>query len=495
MNIIPTLNEKCKGAMISFAIGDALGWPNERRTTNVAYNKNYLSQFKEWKKKAGGRYWSHNENILAGEYSDDTQIMLAIARSLLSGFKWDEYFVKYELPFWRSYERGGGSAVLRAASQWEHNIEPWRDKGKEQYYFAGGNGVAMRIIPHVIINQTKNNFDIIAEEIVKDAILTHGHPRAILGALCYAYALYYCFKKTTTLQYGELVVELIENNEIWSGFPKYIKQEWLIAANDFYEYKQVWNDVSNHIIESLKKIKTSVDLGVLDVEIETLMALGCFDKNINGAGDIAAVASIYFASKYANNPTLGIKQAANAFGADTDTIAAMTGGLLGSLNGLDWIPYEWQIVQDYNCIELMAEYLVSENGSKILKDYIANKKQEDTWIRLPIGKAKYVKEENIPCGKTGQVLITKYLTVLGQSIYLKEYHKEKNKKQVNRNEILKINRTKLKQIILDDASCDISLLLLIKILELKQEGNSIIEIANGLQLNVELINKLLNIVS
>ena len=50
----------------------------------------------------------------------------------------------------------------------------------------------------------------------------------------------------------------------------------------------------------------------------------------------------------------------------------------------------------------MAEYLVSENGSKILKDYIANKKQEDTWIRLPIGKAKYVKEENIPCGKTGQ---------------------------------------------------------------------------------------------
>ncbi|MGN0813400.1 MAG: hypothetical protein ACI4MQ_07830 [Candidatus Coproplasma sp.] len=37
-------------------------------------------------------------------------------------------------------------------------------------------------------------------------------------------------------------------------------------------------------------------------------------------------------SKYANNPALGIKQAANLFGADTDTIAAMTGGLMGKLS-------------------------------------------------------------------------------------------------------------------------------------------------------------------
>ena len=88
MNIIPILNEKSKGALVSFAVGDALGWPNERRAMSSSYNKNYISNFKEWQKKSGGRYWWHNEIIMPGEYSDDTQLTLAIARSLLSGQKW-----------------------------------------------------------------------------------------------------------------------------------------------------------------------------------------------------------------------------------------------------------------------------------------------------------------------------------------------------------------------------------------------------------------------
>lgn len=33
---IPTQMEKCKGAMLATAIGDALGWPNEPRAKNRA---------------------------------------------------------------------------------------------------------------------------------------------------------------------------------------------------------------------------------------------------------------------------------------------------------------------------------------------------------------------------------------------------------------------------------------------------------------------------
>ena len=195
MNAIPDKKEKGKGAVIAFAIGDALGWPNERRSAALPYNKNYISNFKKWNRRSGGRYWSHSETILPGEYSDDTQLMLSISRSLLSGSDWAEYFTKHELTFWRQYERGGGSAVLRAADQWSKGKKPWEDKENRAYYYAGGNGSAMRILPHVIKGAGLSDFKIIYDEIVKDSMLTHGHPRAILGALCYAYAVYYLLLK------------------------------------------------------------------------------------------------------------------------------------------------------------------------------------------------------------------------------------------------------------------------------------------------------------
>lgn len=38
---IPTQIEKCKGAMLATAIGDALGWPNEPRSKQSKKNKSH----------------------------------------------------------------------------------------------------------------------------------------------------------------------------------------------------------------------------------------------------------------------------------------------------------------------------------------------------------------------------------------------------------------------------------------------------------------------
>ena len=196
-------------------------------------------------------------------------------------------------------------------------------------------------------------------------------------------------------------------------------------------------------------IGKAVQLGMLDSDEDTLSNIGCFDGKVSGAGDIAAISAIYLASKYANNPKLGIKQAANLFGADTDTIAAMTGGILGSLCGIDWLPYEWRTVQDYFCLELIAECLLVENGTTVLKDYIATQKQDEMLIRLPIGKAKFISENIVTCGKTGQVKITKYLTVLGQSIYVKDYKRILDK-NFEENGFCKLNISKLRNLFLDN---------------------------------------------
>jgi len=491
MNAIPSLTEKSAGAIISFAIGDALGWPNEFRSENTSYNKNYISQFKEWKKRAGGRYWSHTEIIAPGEYSDDTQLMLSVARSLLSGKNWNEYFKTYELPFWKKYERGGGSAVLRAASLWDKKIAPWRDKEKMKYFYAGGNGAAMRILPHVIFNLSTDGFKNIYNDVVENAITTHGHPRAVIGALCYAYALYYSLKKDKTLSYGELISEVLINHEEWGRFPENLDTEWLDFANKFYNYEKEWYNSLEINLENLKTIKEAVLLGLLDTETETLKSIQAFNKKVNGAGDIAAVSAIYFASKYANNPALGIKQAANSFGMDTDTIAAMTGGLLGALCGVDWIPYDWKIVQDYDALQLISECLSSSNGQKILQEHISNVNAEYEWIRLSIGKARKESEMVIQCGKTGEVFIEKYITALGQTLYIKAYSRTETSAKKSGTETIKINDTKLKSTIIEDTNCNISLLTLLDIHDLKNQGKSVHEISKTLNIDEEIVKKIL----
>lgn len=178
-------------------------------------------QFHPWIRKSGGRYYPYDEEIKAGEYSDDTQLILATARSLLAeGKQWVKHFTFVELPFWTLYERGGGGATKRAAEAWLAGKEPWSGALKpmdiKKYFDAGGNGVAMRILPHVVYQSAQREFSIIAREVVVNGICTHGHPRALVGALAYAYALWLAFREQSTLKYGELLLSSID---VWSMLP------------------------------------------------------------------------------------------------------------------------------------------------------------------------------------------------------------------------------------------------------------------------------------
>jgi len=424
MNGIPCIEEKCAGALVASAIGDALGWPNEFNSKNTKkHAKPLLTNFAEWQRRTGGQYWSHVETIRAGEYSDDTQLILAVARSLLSGKQWDTHFAEVELPFWQQYERGGGGAVKRAAAIWGKKKQPWFGIESNRYFEAGGNGAAMRILPHVIAGVRENGFDAVAENIIKNTLITHGHPRAIVGAVLYGYALFILLKKDSTLSFGELVNTILDDMLVWSKFPSCFLDEWLVTANTNADYKQVWATTVKNTQDNLEVVLQAIHKGAIDIEFETLTVLGCFNKSVNGAGDIAAVSAIYLASRYANNPALGIKSAAGAIGSDTDTIASMAGGLLGAICGLEWISAEWKLVQDYECLIRFASFLLSENGSEIVRDFAAGYKKDENivWERLAIGKCREIEKRKLAAGKTGSVEISTYMTSLGQTIYVKKY--------------------------------------------------------------------------
>lgn len=420
---IPTQTEKCKGAMLATAIGDALGWPNEPRSKNRIKKPKVVDHFVEWTRSSRNPRW-HDEKILPGEYSDDTQMTLSVARSIIAG-DWEKFFAERELPFWLNYERGGGSALLKAAKSCNENkVQLWQTNFTQGYFKAGGNGATMRILPHVIAAAKTHDITALMLNVVKDTLITHGHPRAFLGATCYAYALDYLLKKETVLEYGELVSAVIEGQKDW-GAPLNtdVFGDWLNIAHQHCEYDffTEYENTRTHMVRQLEFIKASLKKGLILDDTKVLTDLECFGK-VNGAGDVAALAAIYLASRYANNPALGIKVPAFSFGADTDTIASITGGLVGMLSGTNWIPTEWKAVQDYDCLIQITELLLANNKRESTKAEVAEAKaQNNSWVTTQIGKMRFVDSKSVPNGKNGFVIIKKWQTLLGQTLYTKVF--------------------------------------------------------------------------
>lgn len=433
--------DKCLGAFLSTAIGDALGWPNEFNSKNLSSKDKVFHEFEAWQRKSGGQYSPYTEQIGKGEYSDDTQLTLAVARSIIVG-EWESFFATKELPYWLVYERGGGRALKDSARAYKNKKEPWNSDAK-RYFNAGGNGAVMRILPHVIASDTDDINDVI-NDVIKNSIITHGHPRAILGSTCYAYALFVLLNLNEPLGYGELVDRVLLGKDYWGSFnPNTFNSEWLTLANKHSSstYKKLWDDTVKDMCIQLEYIKGAVNKGIMVKDTQVLKDLGCFGKE-NGAGDIAILASIYLASKYSVNPIMAIKAGACTKGIDSDTIASITGGLVGMLNGCLWIEEKWLEVQDRECFEKIVSILLSKdrkNSSKKLSSGINS--AENQLISTPIGKLVYIDSDVVPCGQKKETQIVKAKTSLGQTLYLKTI-RFKDNSSIAQKDSIKENKTK-----------------------------------------------------
>lgn len=505
--VIPNRIEKCKGALVATAIGDALGWPNEPRAKNKSKKQEVSDNFVGWVRTSRSPRW-HDEKIMPGEYSDDTQLTLSVARSLITE-NWEKFFAEQELPFWLQYERGGGSAILKAAKLYRDTVLPWKSKYASDYFDAGGNGSVMRILPHVIVSAENKDINNLMLDIFKNTLITHGHPRAFLGASCYAYALNYLLNKNDVLEYGELISALLDNKNVWGNFVKRAEfPEWFDSVNKNcrYEFEQEWNTTCIRMIKHLENIYDSLKKGLIVDDEKVFRDLGCFGKE-NGAGDITILAALYLASKYANNPELGIKVPAFMTGCDTDTIASVTGGLLGMLNGMHWIPLKWRSVQDYECLKHIAELLLADNRKKAAKDEFAevytNSKE---WYTTPIGKLRPIDTQKVNSGKYGIVKIKKWKSVLGQTLYIKSFEQYDEQKYTNlEQDDSNIDKVKLqKKLILSNKDiyellnnpsfkCSITIGKILKISQCVIEGNiSNEDIAKKLRVNKNIVDTIAN---
>jgi ADP-ribosylglycohydrolase len=371
------MNKKSRyiGAIKLSAIGDALGWITEFEKSKTSIKKKYgceyINQFYEWKKQVGGRFNGYIDHLEKGSYSDDTQMILCVARSIGFNGKVDHnYFSKCELPEWLLYARGAGRTVKNAArkisrksAKWNKNFYTYQVNKNQRidYRATGANGAAMRILPIALANYGK--VELLKEEIFSNSIVTHGHPRAIAGAMLYGYAISTILGYTkNNFNYEEFLTklgkEIHHNLEIsFIESPKFVhwQEEWNSKSKDSFTnlFHRTLMETQIYLRDIYKHLRNNSN------DIKVLSEIGCYAPETKGSGISTVIAGIYLFCKYVDKSVEGIENAVNLIGTDTDSIAAFTGGLLGALYGYDIIPKKYRSVQDANYLEHIGKRLLS----------------------------------------------------------------------------------------------------------------------------------------
>ena len=281
---------------------------------------------------------------------------------------------------------------------------------------------------------------------------------------------------------------------------------WIELANREYPFAAAWDSTARNIVAGLLRINADLSKGLLSNDSAVLEDLGAY-SNFRGAGDATALCAIYLASKYANNPSLGIKTAAYSVGADTDTIAAMTGGLLGMINGAAWIPDRWKKVQDRRCLLNMAEILLSNNMWEASMRLTENSRvAEERLVASPIGKIDVLGSKTIATGRTVIVVITEARTLHGQTLYLRQYERRApagqalpvREERTGRHDrpvrSLTLDSNTSRQLREDPLYAKISFKKILKVTELLSSGeNNIDEICRAAKVSPDIVKDLLRL--
>jgi ADP-ribosylglycohydrolase len=347
------------GGLIGGATADALGWITEfvrgPEHLKSLYETDHVTSYRPWQKVTGGRFNAYVDHINRGEYSDDTQLTLAIARSIRADGSLDvNHFAKTELPLWLDYARGGGRTITAAArsiqrksATWNRNFFTYRTKsGDTSYRSAGANGAAMRVAAIALANPSRP--DTMVRAVWESSIVTHGHPRAIVGALAQAEAVRLC----VTYQHRGIgphgILEDVREFVSAADVPNYPGlSDWLREWNSQPgpNFEEGWMAAKNEMIDGIRDITQPE---VPKSPSETLRRFGCYDRATKGSGTGTVLAGFALFYMFGDNFRTAVETAVNQLGTDTDTIGAFVGTLSGAYLGFDEIPRDWAIqLQDY----------------------------------------------------------------------------------------------------------------------------------------------------
>lgn len=308
-----------------------------------------------WRRVIGGR-GGPAVDLPAGTYSDDTQMRLAVSRSIRGDGSFDvEAFAKIEVTVWPTYALGAGLGTKAAAVSLSRRSVNWFsnffESGSQKYVNGGGNGAAMRIQPHVW--SAHSGDESLMLNVLRDALVTHGHPHGFCGAAFHALCL------EDTIQKGK-----IPKPADWAIYiDRFLDLDRLIAEDLQLAtfWKSGWEtSAGTPVKNAIEKIRDEArrDLDIVERTMDTphvssadryhevLGHLGCLNPKFRGSGFKTALAALALAHLFRDRKIEQcLENAANELESDTDTIATMAGALLGAVSHR---APEWPIQdQDY----------------------------------------------------------------------------------------------------------------------------------------------------
>lgn len=288
------LRDAMAGVLLGGMVGDALGLPYEglsrkrvRRLTATTLKHRFV--------------WGY------GMVSDDTEHTVAVALSLAAYWQDAPAFERalgWRLRWWFArLPAGVGMATARAIIKLWLGFSPARSG-----VYSAGNGPAMRA---AIIGVALGAAPLVMKDrLRRSTLMTHSDPKAYVAALAVAQAAYISgIAKEVTFDCFE------------AGF------KGLLAGED--------NTAVNEFLSLLKAVKDFIDKPVDDFTAALGLSCGVSGYSYH---TVPVVLLLWF--KYPNDYEKAISEVIR-LGGDTDTAAAILGGIIGAGVGKAGIPKDW----------------------------------------------------------------------------------------------------------------------------------------------------------
>lgn len=294
------------GSIVGLAVGDAIGYPAEFRSRAQVLDEigpEGITDFIALKDTRFSRPFFTGPDHPPGTFTDDTQMTIAVAESLLAAGNADLDSLMSEMSkrfiSWSNSEhnnRAPGETCMEGCRSLSRGVH-WREAGASD---SKGCGSAMRVGP---IGLYFDELDHISEVARASSLLTHGHPAALESAAAAA-----------------IMVAMALNGSAPDAIFDAVNSRCSGASKDF---AFTWG-----------KIPALLDKPPEDVLVEGGLGEGWVAEE-------AVASAMYCFWRFPNDFQTAVLTAINTDG-DSDSIGAITGSVLGARLGIEAIPLSWR---------------------------------------------------------------------------------------------------------------------------------------------------------